>query len=369
MEEEAFRLMKIIDRYIAKKFWGPFIFIISIFAVLIFLGDSLEKMRWINTYGTTLALVLKYSFLTMPSWLIQVLPVACLLSALFVISDMISGGEWTACLAGGYSVRQIFKPLILCIFIIAAAGFCVQEFFVPDMSKKAELTRQRKIRGEKDWYFNVQNDVTLRLDGKRVLFAKTVKADEGLMEGMFIDVYDDNWAISSQISARRFVWNEGKGVWVFEDGFTRNFGKNASIKEENFDIMDSDFSVPPDQIAVGSAKASYLSISDLLRRIKFLKASGLTSYQEETFLNAKLAAPFATVIMCLLGMPFAIALKRSSKLLNIVAAIAIGFTFWWIVSMLTSAGQSGMINPIVAGWLPVGLFAIVAYVEFKILRI
>lgn len=361
--------MKILYRYIAKKFWGPFIFIISIFSVLIFLGDSLEKMRWINTYSTTLGLVLKYSFLTMPSWLVQVLPVACLLSGLFVISDMISSGEWTACIAGGYTVRQIFKPLILCIFLVAMAGFCVQEYFVPDMSKKAELTLQRKIRGKKEWYFNVQNDVTLRLDDKRVLFAKTVKADDGIMEGMFIDVYDDSWSISSQISAQRFVWNEEKGKWVFQEGFTRYFGKEATVEEEPFSEIESDFSVPPDQIAVGSAKPSYLSIKDLIRRIKFLKASGLTTFQEQTFLNAKLAAPFATVIMCLLGMPFAIALKRSSKLLNIVAAIAIGFTFWWIVSMLTSAGQSGMINPVVAGWLPVVLFALIAYAEFKILKI
>ncbi len=361
--------MKILYGYIAKKFWGPFVFIISIFAVLIFLGDSLEKIRWINSYGTTLGLVLKYSFLTMPSWLVQILPVACLLSALFVISDMITSGEWTACLAGGFSVRQIFKPLIACIFLVAVAGFCVQEFFVPDLSKKAELTLQRKIRGKKEWYFNVQNDVTLRLDNQRVLFAKTVKADEGVMDGMFIDVYDNSWSITSQISARRFVWDKNKEKWIFEDGFIRYFGKNAAVTEESFSVLDSDFTVPPDQIAVGSAKPSYLSISDLIRRIKFLKASGLTTFQEETFFHSKLAAPFATVIMCLLGMPFAIALKRSSKLLNIVAAIAIGFTFWWIVSMLTSAGESGMINPAVAGWLPVVLFAAVAYAEFKLLKI
>ena len=337
--------MKILYGYIAKKFWGPFVFIISIFAVLIFLGDSLEKIRWINSYGTTLGLVLKYSFLTMPSWLVQILPVACLLSALFVISDMIASGEWTACLAGGFSVRQIFKPLIACIFLVAVAGFCVQEFFVPDLSKKAELTLQRKIRGKKEWYFNVQNDVTLRLDNQRVLFAKTVKADEGVMDGMFIDVYDNSWSITSQISARRFVWDKNKEKWIFEDGFIRYFGKNAAVTEESFSVLDSDFTVPPDQI------------------------SGLTTFQEETFFHSKLAAPFATVIMCLLGMPFAIALKRSSKLLNIVAAIAIGFTFWWIVSMLTSAGESGMINPAVAGWLPVVLFAAVAYAEFKLLKI
>lgn len=361
--------MNILSRYIAHKFWGPFIFIMCIFAALIFLGDSIEKMRWISNYSTSLRLVLKYSLLTMPSWLLQILPVACLLSALLVISDMITSGEWTACLAGGFSVRQIFKPILLCIFLVALAGFAAQEFLVPDMSKKARLTFERKIRGNTDWYFNVQNDVTLRLDSKKLLFAKTVRADEGVMEGMFIDQYGEDGSISSQISAKRFVWDDVKKAWLFEDGFTRYFGKKTSVKEEPFKTLASDYLIPPGEIAVGKADSSLLTIQELLKRIKFLEASGLTSHQERTFLHSKLAAPFATVIMCLLGMPLAIALKRSSKILNIISAIAIGFSFWWIVSMLTSAGQSGMVPPAVAGWLPVVLFAIVAFIEFKILKI
>ena len=358
-----------LQRYIAHKFWGPFLFIICIFAALIFLGDSIEKMRWMSSYSASFRLVMKYALLTMPSLLIMVLPVACLLSGLLVISDMIATGEWTACLAGGFSVRDILKPILFCICLVALFGFAAQEFMVPDFSKRAELIFQRKIKGKKDWYFNVQNDVTLRLDSNRVLFAKTVRADAGEMEGMFIDIYNENWAISSQITARRFVWNEQEGRWFFENGFVRYFGKNASVKETTFDTLPSDFTVPPGEIAVGKADADFLSIRDLLKRIRFLNASGLTTYQERTFLHSKLAAPFATVIMCLLGLPLAIALKRSSKLLNIVSAIAIGFSFWWIVSMLTSAGESGLVNPIVAGWLPVGLFAIIAFIEFRILKI
>jgi lipopolysaccharide export system permease protein len=340
-----------------------------VFAALIFLGDSLEKTRWMATYDAPLRLVLKYSLLTMPSWLLQILPVACLLSALLVISDMISSGEWTACLAGGFTVRQIFKPIIICIAFVALAGFVFQELALPGMSQKARLTLQRKIKGDKDWYFNVQRDVTLRLDGSRVLFAKVVRADEGIMAGMFIDVYDDNWAISSQISARRFVWDKEKKIWFFEDGFIRRFGRNAAVKEEAFKILSSDYSVPPDEISLGKVDPDSLSIDALLKRIKFLNASGLTTFQERTFLHSKFSAPAATVIMCLLGMPLAIALKRSGKLINIVSAIAIGFTFWWIVSMFASAGQSGMINPAVAGWMPVLLFTIVACIEFKMLKI
>lgn len=359
-----------LSRYIARKFWGPFLFVVCIFSLLIFLGDSIEKMRWINTYDTTIRLVLKYSLLSMPSWLVQILPICCLLSGLFVISDMIANGEWTACLAGGFSVRQIFKPIFTCILLVALGGFLVQEFLIPDLSKKAELTLQRKIRGHKEWQFNVQNDVTIRLDDKRILFAKSVHPEQGLMQGMFIDIYDNNWGIVKQINAKNFRWNEEGKTWLFEDGFVRTFGEGSSIdKEETFETMPSDFYIPPKQIAVGKIKPAYLNIKDLFNRIKFLKTSGLTYFQELTFINTKLAAPFATIIMCLLGLPFAIALKRSSKLINIILALCIGFGFWWIVSLMTSAGESGMINPFIAGWLPVIAFFVIVCFEFKYLKI
>lgn len=359
-----------LSRYIARKFWGPFFFVLCIFAILIFLGDSIEKMRWVNLYDTSIRLVLKYSLLSMPSWLGQIFPICCLLSGLFVISDMIANGEWTACLAGGFSVRQIFKPIFACILIVSLGGFLAQEFLIPNLSKKAELTLQRKIRKNKDWQFNVQRDVTLRLDDKRILFAKSVNPEQGLMQGMFIDIYNDNWSIEKQINAKNFRWNKAEGTWFFEDGFIRTFGEGSSIsKEESFEELSSDFHIPPEQIAVGKIKPAYLNIKDLFNRIKFLKASGLTYFQELTFINTKIAAPFATIVMCLLGLPFAIALKRSSKLINIILALCIGFGFWWVVSLMTSAGESGMINPYIAGWAPVVIFFIVACVEFKYLKI
>lgn len=237
------------------------------------------------------------------------------------------------------------------------------------MGKKARLILQRKIKRQENWQLNVQKDVTIRLDDKRVLFAKTVRADTGEMQGMFIDIYNDKWAIKSQINAKSFKWDKTKKIWFFENGFIREFGKAASVKERPFKKLESDFSVPPDQIALSAVDHYALSLSDLFKRIKFLNSSGLNAFQEYTFLNSKLAAPFAAVIMCLLGMPFAVALKRSSKILNVISAVAIGFLFWWIVSMMTSAGESGMINPALAGWLPVILFAIIAFIEFKILKI
>ena len=87
-------------RYIARKFWVPFFFSMGVFATLVVLGDTFEKMKNLGNGSTTLGDVLSYSLVTFPNWLATIMPVACLLGAISVISEMVSNGEWTACVAG-----------------------------------------------------------------------------------------------------------------------------------------------------------------------------------------------------------------------------------------------------------------------------
>ena len=132
---------------------------------------------------------------------------------------------------------------------------------------------------------------------------------------------------------------------------------------------DAPFFTPPKEMAVGKAEDKLLSIRSLTTKINFYRESGLAHYAAETTRQAKLATPFVTVIMCLLGMPFAISVRRKSKILNIIASLVIAFTFWWLLSMVTSMGQNGYINPYLAGWGPVLLFGAAVWGEFKWLKL
>ena len=106
--------------YIARKFWGPFLFALGVFAALVVLGDTFEKLKTLNNGYSTLGAVLSYSLATFPNWLATIMPVACLLGAISVISEMVANGEWTACVAGGFSPKQLLpgKPKSLCRCLI-----------------------------------------------------------------------------------------------------------------------------------------------------------------------------------------------------------------------------------------------------------
>lgn len=361
--------MSRIFRYIARKFWGPFFFALGVFAVLVVLGDTFEKLKTLSNGSATLGAVLTYSMLTFPSWLTTIMPVACLLASISVISEMVANGEWTACVASGFAPRQLFKPVVMCIILVSAITMAVQEFIVPPLNLKATVLYNTKIKPEKNFNLNAESDVAIKLSNKQMLYAKWVDLGKGLMKDVSVDSYNDAWDIASQFVAKQMVWDSHKKAWIFENGTYRTFANETDTQDEHFRQATAPVHLAPADMSVSRSDNKLLSIRELNKRISFFKQTGLSYNAAETQRQSKLATPFVTLIMCLLGMPFAISMRRKSKILNIIASMVIAFTFWWLMSMIIPIGENGYINPFVAGWGPVLFFGIVVFFEFKWLRL
>ncbi len=355
--------------YIARKFWGPFFFALGVFTTLVVLGDIFEKMKNLSNGTTTVWDLLAYSAATFPNWLTTIMPVACLLGAISVISEMVANGEWTACVAGGFAPKDLFKPVITCILMVVGCTMLVQEFIVPSLNLKADTIYYTRIKPAPNFNPNEETNVVIKISPQQMLFAKRVDPAKGLMQQVSLDTYNDEWNISTQIIAQQMQWDPKQKRWLFIDGIERTFLNDMDTTEESFAQKEAPFTTPPQNMAVSKAEDKLLSIRDLTTKINFYSHSGLAHYSAETARQAKLATPFVTVIMCLLGMPFAISTRRKSKILNIILSLVIAFAFWWLISMSTSIGQNGYINPYLAGWGPVVFFGFAAFFEFKWLKL
>lgn len=359
----------LINRYIAKKFWGPFLFALGVFAALVVLGDMFEKMKNLGNGLTTMWDVFTYAMATFPNWLTTIMPVACLLGAISVISEMVANGEWTACVAGGFSPKQLFRPIVGCILIVAAATVLFQEFFVPPLNIKANYIYFTRFKPRPNYNQFLQHDVLIKLSPYQLLYAKTLDLTTNAMTQVSLDTLQADWTIEKQTVAQEMVWDNTTDQWVFRNGLNRTFVDALDTQETAFTEQPSPVDIRPDQMSVNRVRESLLSIRELTKRINFHKRTGLTSFSAETLRQAKFAAPFVTLIMCLLGMPFAISTRRKSKIVNIILSLVIAFTFWWLISMCTSLGENGYINPYLAGWGPVLVFGLVVFFEFKWLKL
>lgn len=361
--------MKSLYLYIAKKFWAPFFFALGIFAALVVLGDTFEKLKNLSNGYATLGAIISYSMATFPNWITTIMPVACLLAAISVISEMVGNGEWTASVASGFSPKQLFMPVIICICLVATVTMAIQEFMVPQLNVKATTIYYTKIKPSKFFNLNAEQDVSIKLPGNKMLFAKNVDLTLGQMQDVSIDTYDSVWNIANQVIAEKMIWDPRRDMWVFKSGTNRTFLNAMETQDEHFEYLDAPLLTPPADMSVNRTESKLLSIRDLSKRIRFFKHSGLSYYSAETARQARWATPFVTLIMCLLGMPFAISMRRKSKILNIIASLVIAFTFWWLITMITSIGENGYINPYLAGWGPVLVFSVVVFFEFKWMRL
>ena len=360
---------RLIYTYIAKKFWIPFFFAMGVFAALVVLGDMFEKMKNLGNGTTTILDIFAYALTTFPNWLTTIMPVACLLGAISVISEMVSNGEWTACVAGGFSPKQLFKPIIGCILIVSGITMLLQEFVVPPLNIKANYIYYTRLKPHPNYNQYLENDVLIKITPNQMLYAKEVDLTAGKMTHVSVDTYNDQWNIANQIVADQLIWDNDQQQWLFSNGIRRTFVSNTDTQEEAFDSQPAPLTIHPKDMSIGRVDEDLMGIRDLTKRIHFHKKTGLASYSAETFRQAKLATPLATVVMCLLGMPFAISTRRKSKIINIIASMVIAFTFWWLMSMCTSMGENGYISPFLAGWGPVLIFSVVVFFEFKWLRL
>ena len=358
-------------KYIAKKFWVPFGFAVGVFTALVVVGDVFEKMKNLNNGTTTVLDLVAYAAATFPNWLTTIMPVACLLGGISVISEMVSNGEWTACVAGGFSPKQLFKPIVACILCVVFATMLVQEFIVPSLNAKANTIYYTRIKPAENFNPRAKSNVQIKVSPNQFLSAKLVDLSEGTMNQVSLDTYNDALNIAEQIVAEKMQWDKENKNWAFAEGIKRTFLNKLDTTEEHFKSETSPLTTGPEDIYLEKSDDDdkLRSIRALSTKIKFYKQSGLAHYTAETARQTKLATPFVTVIMCLLGMPFAISVRRKSKIMNIIASMVIAFTFWWLMSVAASVGENGYVNPFVAGWGPVVLFGAVVFFEFKWMRL
>ena len=357
-------MFKLLYRYCASKFWPPFFFGLGIFAVLVFLGDLFDHLNYIMRSDASFVTLLKYFVLIIPFWTLTVVPVAVLLASLFVLSEMIATGEWIAAQASGFHPRQVYLPIVGCAVIVAAVNFTLQETISPRLHFTADAIFQRDIIGKKNFDKPVRNKVIFKAGDNTFVSAQSLDVGAGTMDRPMLSIMSGGKALE-QADATAAHWDPEMKKWIFTKGARRIMGDAGKSRETPFQVWESPLDLEPPDLIVEKIYPEDLTIRDILQRLRLLKRVGLPLHREKTYLHCKLAAPFNWAIICLLGIPFAVVVRKASKMLHFSAAMVITFFFWWVITIAQSAGEAGMIAPVLAGWLPVAVFGVLAALGIK----
>ena len=351
----------IYGRYMAARFLKPFLFGLGLFAILIFLGDTFDRMNAIMRSKAPLLTILECLWLAVPYWAVRVIPMATLLATLVAMSGFVQSGEWLGAQACGFETRKFWLPVLGCAFLVSVVAFTAQETVMP-----AAWARSRRLWREHvhpEWEWTKYQNVALLGGPDQFIQAKLFLAKEGRLERPILESFGPR-GVERQLDAMTAEWDATRGRWVFRDGVERVFSADG-VAEKPFKEKISDLDAPPLDLIPRPTNPDELTLRQARAYARLVGRFGGSPRDYEVAAMAKVAYPFTNLIICALGIPIALRLRRSSRVLAFSAALAVSFLFLWTMEVGRTLGASGILPPLAAAWFANAAFGGIAFVLIR----
>ncbi|MBI3289328.1 MAG: LptF/LptG family permease [Elusimicrobia bacterium] len=343
------------------RFLMPFLFGLGLFAVLIFLGDTFDKMNAIMRSRAPLMTILECLWLGVPYWAVRVIPMATLLATLVAMSGFVQSGEWLATQSCGIETRRFWMPVLLCSLGISVLAFVAQETVMP-----AAWARSRRLWREKvhpEWEWTKYQNVALLGGEDQFVQAWLFLPRDGKLERPILETMGPR-GVDRQLDAKYALWDEARGRWVFHEGVERTFGADGGA-QTSFKSKVSDLSVPPLDLVPRTTNADELTMREAFDYARRVGRLGGSPREYEVAAQAKIAYPFTNFVICALGIPISLRLRRSSRVVSFCSALALSFLFLWTMEVGRTLGVSGRLPPLASAWLANAGFGALAFVLIR----
>lgn len=183
--------MKIINRYVLREHFGPFVFALSALTSLLLLQYIARRFGDLVGKGLSWQIITEFFLLSIPFTLAMTLPMAVLVAVLYAFSRLASENEITALKAGGISTRSLLAPAL-----VAATGLALfMLWFNDQLLSRANhelATLQMAILRTKPTFALKPQIINAVKEGQLYLSADQIDQDEsGRLKGVTIfDVSD-----------------------------------------------------------------------------------------------------------------------------------------------------------------------------------
>jgi lipopolysaccharide export system permease protein len=354
--------MRLLDRYLASAILTSTLLVLGVLLALFTFIQFVDALGDVGKANYQLGDAIRFVLLSLPRQTHEVFPMAALLGTTLGLSALAVDSELTAMRAAGVSVLQIVAAAIKVGLLLALAAILMSEFLVPVTESMAERGRSEALNIR----VKQQNDFGMWLrDGQAYVHVSEVLPDFSLLN---IDIYrfDENNRMQQHTHALRGEHAQGqwKLIGVNESTLAENRVHSQRVTEMSWDSR-----LSPDLFTVFTVRPESLSVVQLYRYIRHLEQNKQNTGPYALAFWQKLAAPFSTVVMMVLAIPFVFGQLRSGGLgARLFTGIVIGLAFFVISRGFGYFGLLFNIPAIIGALLPTTMFFIAALVFLRRLR-
>ncbi len=360
--------MLIVQKLYIKDFLRVFLILGIGISLLFSIIGIIDRFDDLLPGNPTVFMLAKYTAFHIPKYFTYVMPMAVLLSSLFIFTQAMKKKEIAAIKSAGGRINSILSPFLIIGAIMSLMGFLLSEVAVPLLSKEINSMRKDLTKKNAGIVFSEGTVFMKGKDGSVIRIALYLD-DRDLAKGVSIFKYDGE-GLKEKIDAETAEWDGRQWKLRRVSIFAVSDGRAVYIDEMSTDFMES-----PKILQKEVWKPEEMTIMELLQYKKRLNEAGFKNNKLTVDINSRFSYPLINFFMIILGLSLStggdnrllqkiLTTKPEGKHLSsggIVAVglgLAISLVYWFGYSFLLSLGYAGTISPTIAAWIMPVLYAI-----------
>lgn len=349
--------MKIIDKYILKRYIITFLVMLFMFIPIGIVIDISEKINKMLMNEVPLDEIINYYGNFIIYWANALFPIFLFLSVIWFTSKMASNTEIIAILSSGISFTRFLKPYFIGATIISVFAMLMGFFIVPAASKGFNDFRYRYLKNNQE--IKESSNVFRQIDPNTYLYVSGFNNQTQTAFNFQLETFKGNQMIS-KITASRLRFNEKDTTYTMFDYKKRIVGKDADrlVYAEKKDTI---FQFDLDDLTPVIYIAETLPLNDLRKFIQKEKARGnayVNVYEVQFY--KKFSLPIAAFVLTIIAVSVSSIKRRGGMGVNLAIGILVGFSYVFFDKVFTTLAEKSSLNPLLAVWFPNIFFGLIA---------
>jgi lipopolysaccharide export system permease protein len=351
--------MRIYERYFSRQVYLAFIFILFAFSGLFFFFDLINELNTVGHGNYKFGYAVLRVALQTPSRFYEIIPVAALISAIYVFAQMAANSEYTIFRVSGLSTGQALRSLLKIGIPLVALTYFIGEVVGPYSDQLSERVRLEALGSAVSSNFAsgvwVKDTLTAREDGQQVTRFVNVGElmPDATIRGVRIYEFDPSLKLTNVRTANTGRY-QGAGHWLLTGVTDTRLTSLPSASNSPADALNpvyraTQITLPeyslrseltPQILSVLLVSPDRMSMFNLFRYIQHLVENHQDTQRYEIALWKKLLYPFAVLVMLVLSLPFAYLHTRAGVVgVKVFGGIMLGMSFQLINTLFSHIGM------------------------------
>ncbi|MBI5309142.1 MAG: LptF/LptG family permease [Planctomycetes bacterium] len=352
-----------LDNYILKAFIPTFLMCLVIICGIYVVVDLLQKIgEFVEMGEEAFTTGLQYYTFLLPVMVFQFFPTVTLVAVGMVLVKLVKYREILAMQVAGISLYRILLPIFVITVFMSFASFADQEWVIPRFAEKLETLRQTSFTNA------VQRNILMndRLNNALFRVAKYNNRMQSLQAVFILSRYENG--------RKRFTISAEDGRWLGDDTWLLNRVVKHTYNEkgkwvapvQRMDSLELKSAITPEELCKIKLDPSLLTF----KQLKDLCKNEPDNPRNSVIFHSRIAYTLTHFVPRLLGIPLAIGFARLSKNMFIrmgLCALVCGI-FYALSFVCSNLGNTGLLHPLLAAWLPTVIFGSVGLLFFDMMN-